>query len=55
MNADEMRERARQYRDMARVFVDARANKALLDVADEYEALAERTEAGELPNDDGPT
>jgi hypothetical protein len=55
MNADEMREKARRYRALAIVIVDALANKALLDLADEYEALAERTEAEELSNDDGPT
>jgi hypothetical protein len=44
MTPDEMRVRARQYRLKATLIDDAQANKALHDLADQYEALAERTE-----------
>jgi len=44
MTPDEMRVLARQYRAMATVINDAQALKALHDLAEEYEALAERTE-----------
>jgi hypothetical protein len=50
MIAEEMRERARQCRSMANVIIDARANKALLDLADEYDAIAEKAEAREMGN-----
>jgi hypothetical protein len=50
MTPDEMRVRARQYRAMATVIDDAQAHKALHDLADEYEALAEKTEKP-LPNE----
>jgi hypothetical protein len=42
-----MWERARRYRATATVIDDALAKKALLDLADEYEALAQRPEAPE--------
>jgi hypothetical protein len=50
MSPDEMRVRVRQYRALARVIDDAQAYKALHDLADEYEAIAERTE---LPSKEG--
>ena len=40
MDADELRERACRYRKIARTTIDARAVKALHDLADEYEAQA---------------
>lgn len=35
---------------MANLIVDAQANKALLDLADEYDAIAEKIEAREMAN-----
>jgi hypothetical protein len=40
MDADEMRRRANRYRHIASTITDARAIKALNDLADEYEAQA---------------
>jgi hypothetical protein len=40
MEPDEMRRRARDYRKIAATITDARAIKALTDLADEYEAQA---------------
>ena len=45
MTAEEMRKRARRYRSIAKVIDDAQASKALRDLADEYDALAEKAEA----------
>lgn len=52
MTAKEMRERARQYRTMVIQINDARAQRVLLDLAAEYEAIAEQIEASE--DDDEP-
>ena len=45
MTADELREQADRYRAMALRITDTQAIKALEDLANEYEALAEKMEA----------
>jgi hypothetical protein len=44
MDHDDLRRRACRYRDIARTTTDARAVKALNDLADEYEAQAAKTQ-----------
>jgi hypothetical protein len=41
---EDSRRRARRYRDIARMTADARAVKALHDLADKYEAQAAETQ-----------
>ena len=59
MGPDELRERAYRYRKMADGISDARAVKALNDLAAEYEARADETplnnEVGNDPKDRGPS
>jgi hypothetical protein len=45
---DELREKAKNYRRLALTVTDRLAVKALRDLADEYEALAIKLEAGAL-------
>jgi uncharacterized protein YecA (UPF0149 family) len=41
-----LREKATRFRRLAREIVDARAQRALLELAEEYESCAAATEAG---------
>ena len=50
---DEMRRRASQYRDIARSITDALTVKALRELADEYEARADKAQAGEVDDQKG--
>jgi hypothetical protein len=50
MNPEEMRRRACRYRDIARSIIDARTIEALHELADEYEALAEKALSREVDN-----
>lgn len=45
MDPDDLRDRASRYRDIARTTTDARAVKALYELAEEYEAQAAEAEA----------
>jgi hypothetical protein len=44
MDHEDLRHRARRYRDIARTITDERAAKALHDLADEYEAQAAKSQ-----------
>jgi hypothetical protein len=46
MDPDEMRRRASRYRDIARNILDARTIRALHELADEYEAKADKAQIG---------
>ena len=58
MEPEELRARALRYRAMITVIDDALARKALLDLANQYDAVADETDARELgaqnPTTDGP-
>jgi hypothetical protein len=47
MDPDEMRQHANRYRDITRMITDAHTIRALTDLADEYEALADKTQPRE--------
>lgn len=53
MDPDEMRRRASRYRDIARSIIDALTVKALHELAAEYEALADKAQAGEVDDQKG--
>ena len=44
MDPDEMRQRASRYRDIIRRIIDDRTIKALNELADKYEALADEAQ-----------
>jgi hypothetical protein len=51
--AEQLREKARRYREMRRLVTDQRLIDALSTLADEYEALATKLDGEALGNSDG--